>query len=289
MLIIATPKSIPEIVDLKAAQVDGLVFSSERFTRDPLLPLAEYDLFKAISACQSHGLRAYVMVDAIIHETDLKPLKQLLAGLSSQDIDGIVAYDLTTALLAADLGLAAKVIFQPGTFNTHPHAFGQLRALGINQATLSREITFAKIREIMETNKDIAFSLVGHGYLDMFYSQRKLLTLFHQYRKREFAKDGAYALAEKQAPDRLYPISEDATGTHIYRSRKLQSFPYLPYLNRHLAELFLSRHHLDDLEYFAAITAYKTGDYTAFLERYGGEYDTGFYEVATDRYPGANP
>jgi putative protease len=281
MEIIALPKNLTEITKLKELGIKTLLFESDRFSRTAVMPLEEQNLTRAIKITKKAGMKAYVRLNTIVGESDLADLECFLARLASEDPDGIVFYDLTIGVILESLCQGHKGIYQPGTFNTHTDSLIFLKNLGISKATISKEISFQKIQSIIDNNPGFELSLIGHGFIDCFYSKRPLLSLFAEYKGFQYNQDAIYHISEKSRPGELYPISEDRAGTHIHRPKKLHSFAQLAYLKNHIQALFVERYRIADCEYYEAIKAYHSGDYEAFLQEYGNEYDNSILNQET--------
>lgn len=281
MDIIAIPKNLTEIDDFKRLGVTTLLFESDRFSRAAVLPLDDQNLIQSIITAKEAGMKVYVRLDRIVKETDLEDLEMFVRQLVTSDPDAIVFHDLTIGVLLASLGEGKRGIYQPGTFNTHRKSLSFLRDLGIFRATLSKEITFPKIVRIIKNNPDLELSLVGHGYIDIFYSHRPLITLFHQHKGIRYVKEADYRIGEKSRKGELYPVAEINAETLIYRPGKIHSFFHLDYLKKHIQAFFIERYLLSGKEYLEAIAAYSSGRYEAFLETYGDEYDASLYDKET--------
>ncbi len=231
----------------------------------------------------------FVYLNKMIHEADLEPLEAYLEELKKIGIDGIVINDLTVYVLAKKLGIENKIIYQPGTMNTDSFSaqyFSEKNILGI---TISREITLEEIMNIAHTQTKTGFSLIGHGYLDMFYSKRKLLKnyfLHKQIDKSDIMNNKGFRLNEEMRQDQYYPILEDEFGSHVFRSKKLISIDELKILEPILDYFFIERIFMSDEEYFDSLDLYNniiTKEH--FLEKYP-DYDSGFYYQRTEKIKG---
>lgn len=255
------------------------------FSRAEIVTLI--DLIHAI------GKKIYIHLNTMIHEGDLPVLSDYLDFLALQDIDGIVCFDLSVLAMAAEKNLAAKVIYRPGTLNTNSYDPWFFRKMKIKGITLSKDITLEELISIGENYQGMEISIVGHGYLFLFYSKRPLLLDYFEYKKQhisDFLNNESFRLQEKSRKEGLYPIYEDAFGTHIFRAKKLQSFNELNVMRPYLADFFLERIFYDDQEYYASIAAYQDElKETSFLNTYGREYDSGFYYTKTKTAKGAIP
>lgn len=259
------------------------------FTSMALLPLNKEDLLDVINIVKSYRKKVYVWMNIIIHEYHLESLKSWLKVLSSTEIDGIVINDFTIYAVAREFHLDHLVIYQPGTMNTHSYDLTYLNHR-IKGLTLSKEITFDEIQQILQTPHDLEISLLGHGFVDMFFSKRKLISLYKDYRalgELDVVNETNYVIEEKTREGIFYPIHEDLFGTHIYRDSKLESFEEIDILKNQINDFFIERMFLDDNEYYASIKAYKDpASRQGFRDKYGANYYKGFYDKPTEKTKG---
>lgn len=284
MRFVARLKNLEEISTLINLGVD--VFSVDT----PLtVKRINEKLFENLSEIKKIGKQVYLLINKIIHEQDLKTLRSILEKAKTCDIDGLVVADISVMIVAKDYGLESKIIYQPGTMNTNSFDNQYFSLKEIKGITLSKEITLEEVEVICE-NKKTELSIIGHGYLDMFYSKRKLLTNYFKFKGIEKAnvKDNPdFRLEEEMRPDSDYPILEDDFGTHIFRDKALESFSELEYFTMNLDDFFIERIFLNDEEYYDSIKAYQTIESQKdFLLKYQENYNKGFYYTATEKTKG---
>lgn len=240
-----------------------------------------------IDLAKQYPDRIYILVNKIIHEQDLKPLHTFFSKLQSSKIAGIVINDFSVYLVAKKYQMDNLIIYQPGTFNTDTYSKTYLASRNLKGLTISREITLDEIKNF-EAN-DIELSIIGHGYLDMFYSKRELLTNYfiHKEIKNKKSKNNYdFKLNEEIRPNEFYPILEDEFGTHIFRSKKLISYDQIETLNPLIKDFFIERIFLSDKELEASIQLYKNQiSLNDFLNQFK-DYDSGFYNQRTEKVKG---
>ncbi|MCK4551742.1 MAG: U32 family peptidase [Tenericutes bacterium] len=231
----------------------------------------------------------YVLINCMIHQDDLPSLTELLINLKEIEVDGIVISDLTVYVLAKDMGMDHLIIYQPGTMNTDSYSEEYFSKRKIKGLTISREITLDEIKLICRNKSGIEISLVIHGYLDMFYSKRKLLTnyLIHkEIEGKNLINNYNLRLNEEIRPNDFYPILEDKFGTHIFRSHKLLSIDEFSELKKIINTFFIERMFLPDKEYYDSIKLYSEKlAKEEFLNKYDS-FDSGFYYKRTEKIKG---
>jgi putative protease len=247
------------------------------------------ELFSDLDKIITYEKEVYLLINKMIHETDLEMLEMILNKANNDKITGIVCGDMTVMVMAKKLGLENKIIYQPGTMNTSSFDNEYFHRKAIKGITISKEITLEEITNIFK-NKVTEISLIGHGYLDMFYSKRGLLSNYFIYKGVDYnniKNNDKFRLKEEMRPDSLYPIFEDDGGTHIFRDKALESFNELDVLKQYLDDFFVERIFIDDQEYYDSLLAYKTSTYmNEFLDKYKDKYNKGFYYQYTEKIKG---
>lgn len=288
MRIVATLKDKEEIDILKKSGTDVFLLETDMFTRAATSAFSLEQIAELTKAIHRRRRKVYVLFNTLIQEEDLELLTKYLSELKKMKIDGIVCYDLTVIIVARKLDMGKYCIYQPGTMTTNPKDVTFYSELGIKGITISREITIDEIRAFFLEGPRLEFSLAGHGYQEMFYSRRKLVSSYlrHHHISTDMACSYDLKIRELQRPDTYFPILEDRYGTMLFRAKKLQSFAFMDILEPHLADLFLERKFMSDTEYLDSIRAYKHHGYSLFIDKYKDDYDTGFYLLPTETLKG---
>ena len=283
MRIVARLKNLEEMNKLINLGVDVFLVDT---------PLAvkriSLDIHKDISEIKRHG-KVYLLMNKMIHEIDLPFLGKWLKIAKEQNVDGIVCGDLTVMVKAEEIGVLDKIIYQPGTMNTNSFDNEYFSRKHLKGITISKEITLTEILNIAK-DKKTELSLVGHGFIDMFYSKRKLITNYFKFKEEEkidILDNYNFRLTEEKRPDSLYPILEDNGGTHIFRDKALESFAEVKELRPYLDDFFIERIFLYDDEYYDSILSYKDEEKAKdFIAKYQVKYDKGFYYLYTEKLKG---
>ena len=284
MRLVARLKNLNEIEKLINLRVDCFLVDTPLAIR-----AINKDLFNHLDKIKSFGKDIYLLINKMIHEDDIENVKGILKIANEIGVSGIVAGDITLMVLADEFGLKNKVIYQPGTMNTSSFDNEYFFLKQIKGITISKEITLEEIKKIFE-NKKTELSLVGHGYLDMFYSKRKLISNYFIYKsndKKNIVDNDSFKLKEEMRPDSFYPILEDEAGTHIFRDKALNSFAEFNELKMGLDDFFIERIFMSDEEYYDSIAAYQDQSLVEeFLIKYQDNYNKGFYYQYTEKLKG---
>lgn len=288
MKYVARLKSVSELNQLRQLHID-VVWLDTKFSVRKIHPFPLFEIQQVALQAKELGMETYVSINKMIHESEIPSLKQFLKELQAIEIQGIIISDLTVHVLSKDLNLDHLIIFQPGTLNTDSYTLEYFMKHPLKGITISREITLAEIQKILKQNTLVEVSLVGHGYLDMFYSKRKLITNYFIHKGikgKEITNHHGFRLNEEIREDDFYPIIEDEFGTHIFRSHKLISFQEAKTIKDNLSDFFFERLFMSDEEYFDSIRLYHNElDLETFLNAYK-DYDSGFYFKPTEMIKG---
>ena len=288
MQIVATLYDSTEIQRFKEVGVQGVLLPIKGFSTGTNHRFEVSELGGILEVLRQQELFAYLLLNTIIHESDLPALEQVVKSLQEYSFEAVVCYDFTVGIMMEKYRMQDRVIYQPGTQNTNmydPHYFYKL---GIKGVTLSREITLSDLLLIMQSAPDIELSLVGHGYLPMFYSARKLLSLYQDYKfqARDLHHREDLTIEEEIRPGLEYPIFEDEHGCLIYRPIPLESFRELMVLKPYLDQFFVERSFLSDEAYFDALEVYAGKQSFEFFQTKHPHYDSGFYYKKTNLIKG---
>ncbi len=281
MRIVATLDRIDELARLQTAGADALMVSVIGFSAAARTVFLPAELTDVLAAATERDMPVYIDISSPIHEAMLPDLECQMIRWANAGAEAFVCSDLSAVAVAIRLGLADQTIYQPGTFNANLYAPWFYKRQGLRGITVSREITLEDVVAIAVNHEGIEISFIGHGHLPMFHSRRRFLSDYREYRGADFVWPSGSMdlfLEERERPGRRFPIVEDATGTLLFRDRRLQSFDEAAILAPYIADFFVSRRFIADDEYDAALGVYAgRGEAKTFLDRYGASYDSGFH------------
>jgi U32 family peptidase len=187
------------------------------------------ELIDAIQLIKSNQQKAYIAVNKIIHEYELKDVEAYLADLSQYGVDGFIFGDLSVYRMAKRLNLINQLIYNPETYVTNYESVNFYARKGIKRVSIAKEITLEDIKEIGQ-HTEMEIEILGHGALNMFHSKRDLVTNYFKFIKYDepsnFHNQELYLIEEKRQEEK-YPIIEDQNGTHIFSGSDLCTIDYL--------------------------------------------------------------
>lgn len=186
----------------------------------------------AVNYAHKHGVKVYVTVNIIPHESDLDDLPDYIKYLDELDVDAVICADLGVISLVRELApnLAVHVSTQANITNS---ASAKVYVkMGVKRLILAREMTLTEIAELRKKlPKEVELEAFCHGAMCISYSGRCLLSNFFTCRD---ANRGAcvqacrwnYAIREINK-EQEYPIEEDSHGTYILNSKDMCMIDYL--------------------------------------------------------------
>ncbi|MCL2771905.1 MAG: U32 family peptidase [Oscillospiraceae bacterium] len=207
-----------------AGKIFGMRTAADNFTLE--------EIGKACLYTHECGKKLYLTVNTVPKSCDITDLKDYLNEIKHLD-------DKPDAVICADIGVVALVkkimpdvdIHISTQANTQNHlACAAWAELGVKRVILSRELSFADIKDIKDNleNNNIGMELecFVHGSMCVSYSGRCLLSNYFVSRD---ANKGActqpcrwkYYVTEEQRPGTYLEIAEDAQGTFLFSSRDL--------------------------------------------------------------------
>lgn len=227
--------------------IDGAILMVPHFS----LVYEDLDLNKAISKMKKLGKTIILSLNKIFTEDEIDEAYKFLDEYKNEEVLFYVA-DLGLIKYAKDNNILDKIIYNPETMITNYLDLSVYMGFNLDAYGISNEITIEDLKTIYDKTKAPLFYL-GFGKRLMFYSKRKLLSLYKEKYQTKFSFDDLYLKEETR--DDKYKIIENNNGTMIYRS-------YFISLHKELDNLlFLKYFYIDPLDleeddYLNALSAY---------------------------------
>jgi len=196
--------------------IDGVIFPvrghamryGETFDADKI---EEY-----VKRAHAKGKKAYLSMNAIHHEPELASLESTFESLSKIPFDALYFADLAVYEIADDYGLVHKLIYYPETYVTSDLDMRFWAEQSVKSAVLSREMTLEDIKVISQESP-IGVSIIGHGYLNMFHSKRRLIKTFLNYTKRH-PTQSSKRFVKKNIPSIRMTSEPTSSGKNRYQA-----------------------------------------------------------------------
>ena len=138
------------------------------------------DLKKIASLCHKNNVKAYLALNTIIYENELKIINNILKKAREADIDAIICWDFAIIQEAKKLNIPIFISTQMSIANSESIRF--FNELGIKRVVLARECSLDDIKAIRKEFPDIEIEVFCHGAMCVSVSGRCFLSQF-QYNR----------------------------------------------------------------------------------------------------------
>ena len=152
-----------------AVYIGGKKFGARKFAHN----FDEQELKEAIQVCHTHGVKLYVTVNTLIHDTELEDALQELKFLYEIGVDAVIIQDIGLIRLARKYLKNLELHASTQMHTTNEEALEELKELGIKRAVLAREMTK---EEIASLDTDLELEVFVHGALCVSYSGQCLFS-----------------------------------------------------------------------------------------------------------------
>ena len=212
---------------------DAVYLASTRFGLRTFAGNFDQDELKwAVEYAHKNGVKVYVTVNIIPHESDLKELPEYIKYLEQINVDAVICADLGVISMVRRIAPNIHVHVSTQANITNSESALVYVNMGVKRLILAREMTLEEIKELRsKIPEDIELEAFCHGAMCISYSGRCLLSNFFTGRD---ANRGAcvqacrwnYAIREI-SKDQEYPIEEDTHGTYILNSKDMCMIDHL--------------------------------------------------------------
>lgn len=284
MKLAVTPLGITGIKDLSACGADIFFIGNSSFGNRLVHSFSTLEITEANNLIKSLNKEIYIVMNLIVHNENLKSLKEFLDFIKELDVDGIIFGDLAVYQLAKKIDIENKLIYSPETLNTNFYDPIFWSKQGIKGLTISKEITLEDIKQISK-DKKLEISLIGHGHLNMFHSRRPLIENFFKYTNKEYDEyiENRNLRVVEEIRNESYPIFQDNHGTHIFRDKSLESYQEVNILSEYLDIFIIDGIFKDNKYLIKTLKHYKElldgnsdMDAKSISKLYEGNHDSGF-------------
>ena len=181
---------------------------------------------EVLDFCNKNKIKPILSLNRIFHPADLAKVEELINKYKDTGALFYIA-DLGALNLFIKTNLVNRVIYNPETMITNYLDMNEYYSFGVNAIGVSSEITLNDLNRIAEVNNNIFYQVFGKRL--MFYSRRKLISLYGEQSNKEYPLNNVY-LRESTRND-YFPIIENENNTLIYRSYNISLLPYLDEIN----------------------------------------------------------
>lgn len=212
---------------------DGFIIGNKRFGARLSASFDPDDINQAIAHAKSYQKEIFLMANRIFNDEDCEAFAIWLRMIDVDGLTGIIVADVGAMSVLKVLGWISKAVYHPETLLTNQYDANVFADEGIYGAFVAKEITLEEIKHI-GMNRQLKLFMIGHGYLDMFYSKRQLVKTFTIKANvaNTFHDHKHLTLIEAKRDQEPYPILEDDAGTHVFRYNVLHTDKHVDQLRR---------------------------------------------------------
>lgn len=173
------------------------------------------DLAKIVATAHAAGVKAYLTVNTIVYEDELRTVEEVIDRARREGVDAIIATDMAAILYARRIGQEVHISTQSNISNSEAVKFF---AQWADTVVLARELTLEQVatihREIIENDirgpkgELVEIEMFAHGALCMSISGKCYLSL---YETNCSANRGAC----RQLCRRKYTLRDKETGAEL--------------------------------------------------------------------------
>lgn len=183
------------------------------------------DLPEIVSRCHARGAKAYLTLNIIIYDDELGDMKALCDAALKQQVDAVIASDISVITYAHSIGLPVHISVQANVCNMETVRF---LAPYADVMVLARELTLKQIRRIIDTireenicgpsGKPVRVEIFAHGALCVAVSGKCYMSLAAYNSSAN--RGGCY-----QNCRRAYRVADDDTGYEMTIDNKYVMSP----------------------------------------------------------------
>ena len=175
-----------------------------------------FDIDEAIKYCLDNSIEVVIAINRIFMEHELESIKEFV--LKYKNYKFLIS-DLGVVEIFKELSMKDKVIYDPDTLICNSSDLGVYNSYGFDALGMSNEILIDDVKtSFNKVNAPIFYQVFGRKL--MFYSKRKLLSLYEEYKGINFTKENL-SLVEEKRPGQFFEMQENERGTFIMNSKDL--------------------------------------------------------------------
>jgi len=169
---------IRDLASLEACKdyADAVYFGVADFSlRANANAIREENMGQFVAKCHSYKIKAYLTVNAVVYEGELKALDRLMKKTKTAKVDAVIVWDPAAIRLAKKYGLKIFISTQANVSNTETVEF--YKKLGAKRVVLAREMNLEQIKAVRKKTK-IEIETFVHGAMCMAISGRCILSSY---------------------------------------------------------------------------------------------------------------
>lgn len=227
--------------------IDGAILHIRGFS----LIAGDMDIDQAIDVCLKNHISPILAIDKMLYPQDCEQIKECMKRYAGKKVF-FYTTDVATICMAEETGNLNKLIFDPQTMIANELDYKEYAEYGMHSLAMSLEIP---VQDVIASTKGIDMALFYQvfGYRLMFYSRRKLLSLYSIENGLESPNGKSFLKEETR--EAYYPVIENENGTMIYRGYIVSLLEWLDKINR-LEYAYMESLYIEDSVFFECLKLY---------------------------------
>lgn len=204
----------------------GLRAYAENFTAE--------EMQQGIDFAHARGKKAYVTMNIIPHNDDLKGMAEYVGQVEKMGADAIILSDPGVFSIVKEAAPGMEIHLSTQANNTNWRSAAFWHEQEVRRIILARELSLDEISEIRRlTPTELQLEMFVHGSMCISYSGRCLLSNYMAGRDSNRGLCAhpcrwKYYLMEEKRPGEYMPVYENERGTFIYNSKDLCMIEHIP-------------------------------------------------------------
>lgn len=204
---------------------------------------------------QKGTMKISINMMRLFHENDLERVVSFFQQIHIEDIAYIFYSDLGLYQMLVAQGYQDKLVYDAHTYLTNASDVTEYANLNQN-VVVSNQISIDELKTLLD-NLSRSVMIHGFGQSIIFYSRRKLLTRYFEYRHlKQRTEQMTYTLQEEFRTEQ-YPIVEKTFGTLIYEKGFYYLFEELNQLS-HVSHILIHCGTLNEKYFEKVVDSYLT-------------------------------
>lgn len=183
-------------------------------------------------------------MDKAISEDEIIELEYFIKETLNYNIYFYIFTDMSVYYILKKYNIEEKAVYFAKTINCSSYDINEYNKMNI-KCLISTELTIEDLTKISNLQNNFIYT---YGYFNIFYSKRKLLSLYKQYANLKYDTNNKKYYLLEETRDEYYPVLENENGTFVFAPYIYLLFEELSLINKnnyfYINSLFLEE---DDL------------------------------------------
>ncbi len=202
--------SIKNLKNIKEFNSDGIIINTKYSTYGEMIC---DNLLDVIKICQENHKKIILKIDRIIEECELNEFYNYLDNIINLPIDYYLFSDWSCYIYFKNINKEHKLIYYAPTLVCNYLDINEINNLGL-LTTLSNE---QSLDELITNTNIINTCIIGLGYIPIYYSKRKLLSLNKKYHNKDIdTKLYRLEYIKEETREEKYPIYQNDYNSIVF-------------------------------------------------------------------------